>query len=172
MSLGRKILIVGAALALVTVLGWAVLIGTAYALGGVLTVELHDRHEGLDLYLPVPMAALDLAAAAAGLGVERHGVHLAGLGAGFGSLAVDGAHLGGVGGLEELGEIGAVVAELLTVLDDVPDVTLVEVVDGRDHVTVSKRGGDLIVEVDEPDLSVRVSIPTRGARRLAARILG
>jgi hypothetical protein len=46
-------------------------------------------------------------------------------------------------------------------LRDSPDLTLVEVRDPDDHVHVAKDGGNLVVDVDSPDVTVHVSVPWR-----------
>ena len=44
---------------------------------------------------------------------------------------------------------------------DYPDTTFVEVVDRTDHVRVHKDGGSIVVDVDDPDEKVHVSVPFR-----------
>ena len=39
--------------------------------------------------------------------------------------------------------------------------TLVEVIDSSDHVTVTKSGGSIIVDADDPDETVHVAVPLR-----------
>lgn len=47
-------------------------------------------------------------------------------------------------------------------LADCPDgTTLVEVIDSDTHVTVTKAGGSLIVDADDPDETVHVAVPLR-----------
>jgi hypothetical protein len=144
----------------VLALGWAIVLGSAFAWatsGGVAMISVHDRSEGLRFSAPVPMALVDIALTATALPA----VHTAGLG----QLTVDGVEV-------DLGELGPMVVALLEELDSVPNATLVEVRDGRTHVKVVKSGKKLLVEVEEPMTSVRLSIPTRAVAHIAERVLG
>ena len=71
----------------------------------------------------------------------------------------------------ELEEWGPVLAEMLEVLDDCPDVTFVVVDDRGAYVRIYKEGGDLKIEVDDSDVTVRVSLPARAASRTMSRLL-
>lgn len=156
----KRFWIVGGAVAATLAVGWVMVLGTAYAWAarsGVVTVSVHDRSEGVHIWLPVPMALVDVALATTAVPA----VHAAGLG----HLSVDGVDV-------DLGELGPMVVDLLEELESIPDATLVEVVDGRDHVKVIKVGNKLLVEVDEPDASIRISIPTHAVARIAGRVLG
>ncbi len=145
----KRIAVVVAACFAVAVLGWIVLIGAVYAWGGVATVRVHDPQEGLSLFVPVPMALVDAALTTSGWMVPDDD---------WRELEV------------ELGEWGPMLSELLDELDRCPDVTLVEVVDGETRVRVYKQGGALRVEVDDRELTVRVSLPTRSVRRALGRL--
>lgn len=156
----KRVWIVTGAVAVTLIVGWVLVIGAAYAWaarGGVVTVSIHDQNEGLHLWVPVPMALVDVALTATAIPA----IHTAGLG----HLSVDGVDI-------DLGELGPMVVELLEELESMPDATLVEVVDSRDYVKVSKSGGKLLVEVREPGASVRVSIPTHAVARIADRLFG
>lgn len=48
-------------------------------------------------------------------------------------------------------------------LEDCPDGVLVEVIDESDHVRVKKDGGSIVVDVNDPDTVVHVSVPLRAA---------
>ncbi len=157
MSRAGKIATAAALMAAVTVVGWVMLVGVLYAAGGVVTVEVEDRHQGLDIYLPVPMVLLDAMVASAAMPA----VHTAGLP----RVELDGMSV-------DFGELGSVVLELLHELEELPDATLVEVVSGPDRVRISKDGTKLRVEVEEPGTSIDLAIPTRGVLRMAERILG
>lgn len=156
MTRTHKLLMVAGALAVTVVAGWLFVIAAAYALGGVMTVEVVEPSTGRDLYLPVPMALLDLAV----VSIPSPAIHSAGLGA----LRVDGMGV-------DLGELGPVLLGLLEELDRMPDATLVEVVDGRSSVRIGKSGSKLLVEVDEPGRSLDFAVPTRGVLRLADRLI-
>ena len=72
----------------------------------------------------------------------------------------------------KLSEWGPPVLAMLEALEDVPNgTTFVSVQDGEEHVVVSKSGGKFRVEVDSPDLTVRVSVPVRSVRRTVAQIV-
>mgnify|MGYP001814454313 FL=1 len=133
----------------VLILSWVVLIGAVYAWGGVMTVHVQDRNEGINLYLPVPLAVVDAAVATTGFVVPREEL-----------LDID----------VELGEWEPMVRGLVEALDDCPDVTLVEVEDASLHVKVYQEHGGLKVDVDEDDVRVRVSVPTRAVERNAKRL--
>ena len=47
----------------VLVLGWMVLIGSVYLLGGVATVQIVEHDQGFRLHLPIPMALIHAATA-------------------------------------------------------------------------------------------------------------
>ena len=133
----------------VLILSWVVLIGAVYAWGGVMTVHVQDRNEGINLYLPVPLAVVDAAVATTGFVVPSEEL-----------FDID----------VELGEWEPMVRGLVEALDDCPDVTLVEVEDASLHVKVYKEHGVLKVDVDEDDVRVRVSVPTRAVERNAKRL--
>lgn len=149
---GRRILVVLAAALGVAILSWVVLVGALYAWGGVMTVRVQDRQEGLDLYLPVPMALIDAATTTATL-VDSGNSRL--------NFSVE---------MEALGDWGPFVESVLEALDEAPDVTFVEVDDDSTRVRVCKERGVLRVEVDEEDVSVRVAIPARAVHRNVKRL--
>jgi len=145
----KKLLTFFAAGFAVLILSWVVLIGAVYAWGGVMTVHVQDRNEGLNLYLPVPIAVVDAAMATGGLVLPREQL-----------LGID----------ADLGEWEPMFRGIVEALDDCPDVTLVEVQTGSEHVKVYKENGVLKVDVDEDDVRVRVSVPTRAIERNAKRL--
>jgi hypothetical protein len=49
-------------------------------------------------------------------------------------------------------------------LEQAPDGVLVEVVDRDDHVLISKRGGSLVIDVNDREDVVHVSVPLRAAQ--------
>ncbi len=133
----------------VLILSWVVLIGAVYAWGGVMTVHVEDRNEGFNLYLPVPIAVIDAAVATGGLVLPREEL-----------LDID----------VDLGEWEPMVRGIVEALDDCPDVTLVEVEHGSEHVRVYKEHGVLKIDVDEDDVRIRVAVPTRAVERNAKRL--
>ena len=145
----KRFLIIVSATFAVVILSWVVLIGAVYAWGGVATVRVQDREEGVNLYIPVPMALVDAAVTASSFVIPDEEW-----------LDLD----------VELGEWGPMVRVMLEELDNLPDCTLVEVEDGLTSVRVYKEGGALKVRVDDEDVHVKVSIPMRSARRTLSKI--
>ena len=114
-----------------------------------MTVQVQDRNEGIHLYLPLPVAAVDAAVATSGFVLDREDIV---------ELQMD------------LGEWQPMLEAVVEALDDCPDVTFVEVEDDMTHVRVYKERGVLKVEVDDEDVRVRVAIPTRAVERNAKRL--
>ena len=150
----RRILIVCAAAVAFLILGWATIIGLLLTVGGVATVQLHERSEGLSFYLPVPMAVVSATASTAGFLAPMHSEDL---------IEIDGDL--------DLEEWEPFVDALFEGLEDCPDVTFVEVIDRGDHVRVAKRGGKIRVEVKDPDVSLKVSVPIRPMRRTVTALM-
>jgi hypothetical protein len=125
------------------------LVGAVLAWGGVATVQVLENGKS-EMTVPIPMAVVEAAVASGDLffDVEEH-------------LQAE----------ADLGEWGPLVREILAALDECPDVVLVEVVDGSDHVRVAKEGGSLLVEVNDSKVHLRVSVPTRSVRRTVARLV-
>jgi len=146
----KRFLIVVSACFAVLILSWVALIGAVYAWGGVATVRVQDREEGVNLYVPVPMALVDAAVTTSGFVIPEEEW-----------LDLD----------VELGEWGPMVHAMLEELDELPDCILVEVEDGSTSVRVSKQGGALKVLVDEEDIHVKVSVPMRSARRTLSKVV-
>jgi hypothetical protein len=138
----------------VLAVGWVVLLGGIYLLGGVATVSVVEHDDDFRLSLPIPMALIHAAAATTEVF--------------FLDDLVDSIEVETNG---EYSRWAPAVAEMIEVLGDVPNGTvLVEVEDGNDHVLVSKVGGKFVVEVESPDLSVKVSVPTRSLSHTVARL--
>ncbi len=148
----RKFLVVSSAGIAVLILSWVVFLGAVYAWSGVATVRVKDVDEGINLFIPVPMALVEVAASTAAWGHSDH----------F-RLEMD-AHR------DQLGELVPLVRTMLAELEDCPDVTLVEVESDRSRVKVKKQRGDLVVEVDDDGVAVRVSLPVRSVRRMVAKL--
>lgn len=145
----RRFLIVVSAIFAVVVLSWVALIGAVYAWGGVATVRVQDSSDGVNLYVPVPMALVDAAVTTSTWVVPDEDwldMHI------------------------ELGDWGPMLQEMLTELDNLPDVTLVEVEDGSTHVRVYKENGALKVSVDDDEVHVKISMPMHSARRTLSKV--
>jgi hypothetical protein len=52
-------------------------------------------------------------------------------------------------------------------LERAPDTVLVEVIDHNEHVTITKRGGAIWVDVKSPDENVHVAVPLHTLRSVA-----
>lgn len=116
-----------------------VLAGTVAATGTVM-VEVHDRAEGMHLWIPVPALLLDIALFAAPLVMPED--------------ALDEARA-------ELAPYADGLEAFVEALEDMPSGVLVEVDSPTEHVRVSKDGGKLRIDVDSPDAEVHVSVPVR-----------
>ncbi|MFQ5350086.1 MAG: hypothetical protein ACE5EG_06565 [Thermoanaerobaculia bacterium] len=150
----RRFLIVAAAAVTFLVLGWATIIGVLLTVGGVATVQLHERSEDLRIFLPVPMAVVSASAATAGFLSPLHGDDL---------LEIHGDL--------DLGEWEPFVDAIFEGLEECPDVTFVEVEDHGDHVRVAKRNGKIRVEVRDPDISLEIAVPIRSMRRTVTALM-
>ena len=150
----RRVLIVSAAAVAFLILGWATIIGLLLTVGGVATVSLHEKSEGIRFYLPVPMALVSATAATAGFISPVHAEDL---------VEIDGDL--------DLAEWEPFVDALFEGLEECPDVTFVEVVDRGDHVRVAKKGGKIKVDVRDPDVNLSISVPIRPVRRTVTALL-
>ena len=148
----KRFFVVSAAVVGVLILSWVVLIGAAFAWSGVATIRVDDVDEDFSLYLPVPMAIVEAAVVSMSWG-DPDPIR----------MELD-SHF------RDLGEFGPLVGALLRDLENCPDVTLVKVEGQQSVVVVSKKGGSLLIEVDDPGSRVHVSLPIRSVRRTVDRI--
>jgi hypothetical protein len=65
---------------------------------------------------------------------------------------------------QQLREAMPIIDAAIPALTDSPDGVLVEVTDPGEHVLVSKRGGSVVVDVNDQDEVVHVSVPLRAAQ--------
>ncbi len=76
--------------------------------------------------------------------------------------------------LEEIrAEIGPWMPVIEIVLEELarcPDAPLVEVENAHETVTIVKRGGKLVIDVDTRDETVHVSVPIRGVAKLVRQL--
>lgn len=70
----------------------------------------------------------------------------------------------------EIGPWMPVIQAVLTELARCPDGPLVEVENDRETVTIVKRGGKLVIDVDTRDETVHVSVPIRGVQKLVRQL--
>lgn len=66
---------------------------------------------------------------------------------------------------KDLREFLPMIDAAIPALEDCPDGLLVEVVDSQDHVRVAKRGGSIVVDVNDASETVHVSVPLRAAQQ-------
>lgn len=155
MTRGQRLLTYVGATVGVAIMGWVVLIAGIYLYGGVATVTVVEHDDGINLHLPIPMALIHAAAATRNVFFLDHLVD---------EIEID------TGG--RLSDWAPSVLSMVEALGDVPNgTTLVSVVDGEERVRVAKERGKFRVEVDSPDVTVRVSVPVRSVERLAAEIV-
>ena len=134
-----------------TAVGWGLLATAVYASGGVVMVKVEDRSEGFHLTLPVPSVIVSAAVATADQIVPDHEkIHIE----------------------AQLGEWGPYVEGVLRALDDTPDVVLVEVREGDEHIVVRKSGKNLEVDVNSSDITVHVSVPTKLVWTTVSTLIG
>jgi hypothetical protein len=65
-----------------------------------------------------------------------------------------------------------VIDAAIPALEDTPDGILVEVRDPNDHVVVTKSGGSIVVDVNDREDVVHVSVPLRAAHSAIRQIAG
>lgn len=65
---------------------------------------------------------------------------------------------------EQLREVLPIIDAAVPALEDSPDGVLVEVTQPGEHVMVSKSGGSVVVDVNDHDDEVHVSVPLRAAQ--------
>jgi len=150
MRVGQKILIAVLVAAVMVVASWGVVFASMWQAGGMVTVAVDPGRDGPAFKILVPMAAIE-------------GVLMAA------DVATDGRPF--VDLERELGDWGPLVSELMDLVEDSPNVTFVEVIDHETQVRVAKRRGRLVVDVDDDDVSVHVSMPVRPAVRSLRRLL-
>lgn len=148
MTRGQRFLTYAVAVGAFVVFGWLAIFAAVWAFGGVATVSVAEHSEGFRFAAPVPMALIHAAVATAGT-TQRFALHDV-------DFDIEG----------ELGRWVPVVEAMIHALADAPDgSTFVSVVDGDDRVKVTKARGKLRVEVDSPDVTVKVSVPLRALAR-------
>jgi hypothetical protein len=68
------------------------------------------------------------------------------------------------GPTENLQQYLPVIDAAVPALEDCPDGVLVEVIDPAGHVLITKSGGSIIIDVNDPGETVHVSVPLRAAQ--------
>jgi hypothetical protein len=118
---------------------------------GMVSVRIQDHDEGMTLSFPLPGVVVEAGAAVAPMVIPDEDL---------------------IEMRAEIGQWGDLVLAMAEELEELPDVTLVDVHDGDEHVRVVKDGGDLRVMVESDDVDVAVTIPARAMRRSLEHILG
>ncbi|HKW16944.1 MAG TPA: hypothetical protein VJO35_05500 [Terriglobales bacterium] len=125
----------------VGVVGTVLVAGAAVSSEGFIHVKVHEKQaDGTNLNLIVPAALATTA---------LHFVPARDLG------ARDSA---------QLRQCLPIIDAAIPALRDAPDGVLVEVVDAQDHVLVQKIGGAVVVDVNDPEDVVHVSVPLGAAQ--------
>lgn len=127
--------------------GTGIALAATVMTSGVVTVRVDQAEaDGVDLYLPVPAALIDL-----GLGIAR--------------IAIP---------AEEIARVRADVAPyqpmlrtLAEELESCPDAVLVDMVSDHESVQVTKKNRTFLVEIDAEDAHVRVAFPDRTIAKVA-----
>jgi hypothetical protein len=121
------------------VLGTALVGGAALSSEGFIYVNVQEKHPGgthVNVFAPAALvpAALHF--------VPRH--HFA-----------DSSH--------DMRQALPIIDAAIPALNDCPDGVLVEVEEPGEHVLVAKHGGSIVVDVNDPDETVHVSVPLEAA---------
>lgn len=111
---------------------------------GFASIAVHDGHEGLTVTAPIPLLPVHIATSVMnGLPVRVEWDH------------------------HELPEVRHAMAAMIAEIESGPDATLVEIDEHGDRITLSKRGDQLELNVDDGWDRVRISVPIRTASRVA-----
>ncbi|HEY7161748.1 MAG TPA: hypothetical protein VH815_10840 [Acidobacteriota bacterium] len=112
---------------------------------GIAVINVHDKVHGKHVFVPVPVGLMNL-----------------------GLNMIPGEMLTQVN--QELGPHRKIVQSLATELENMPDTDFVEVQGKHEHVLVSKKGGNLIIDVQTPDETVYVSVPIRSTGSIVSKL--
>ena len=124
----------------VGVMGTALVAGAALSSEGFIHVRVHEKHPGGDnVFVIVPAAVVPLAV--------RFVPH---------DKLADAS--------EQVRPYIPIIDAAIPALEDSPDGIFVEVTDDDEHVVVSKSGGSLVIDVNDHDEVVHVSVPLRAAQ--------
>jgi hypothetical protein len=156
MSARQKFAVIAITLVAILFLGWGAVLASIQSAGGMAYVSIDPGADGPRLHFAVPMAAIE-GAVTAGRAAAAH-------------VQVDGRDLHRL--QDRLGEWGPLVVAVMDVLADSPDATFVEVVDHGTHVSVVKRNGQLVVDVQDGREAYQVSLPARSAARTVRWLVG
>ena len=124
----------------VGVLSTALVAGVAVSSEGFIHVKVHEKHPGgthLNLIVPAALVPATLSF------VPRH--HLA-------------------QASENLHQYLPIIDAAIPALEECPDGVFVEVKDPDEHVLITKSGGSVVIDVNDHDDEVHVSVPLRAAQ--------
>ena len=113
---------------------------------GTIEVAIEDGHHRVRLGLPAALATAVL---------DGSRLHIDG-------VAVELRH--------DLRDWAPAIEAALEGMEGYPDVPLVQIVDGRDRVTVRKLGTKILVEIDSGSERVKVTVPEESLRRALRRM--
>ena len=122
------------------VLGTALVGGAALSTEGFLYVNVQEKHPGgthVNVFVPAALVPATLHF------VPKH--HF-----------IDASH--------DMRDALPIIDAAIPALNDCPDGVLVEVKEPDEHVLVTKRGGAVVVDVNDPDETVHVSVPLIAAQ--------
>jgi len=130
----------------VGILGTALVGGAALSSEGFIYVKVHEKQpNGANVNILVPAA---LATTVLHFVPDRDLAH----------------------GSDQLRDCLPIIDAAIPALNDSPDGVLVEVVEPGDHVFVQKRGDSIVVDVNDTDDVVHVSVPLRAAQSVIHQI--
>jgi hypothetical protein len=121
----------------ISIVGTAVVGGAMLCSEGMLHVKVHEKQaDGTNISLVVPAALIPMTLRFV---PDRHLAHAS----------------------AQLRRYMPAIDAALPVLEDCPDGVLVEVIDPGEHVLVQKRGGSIVVDVNDAEDVVHVAVPLR-----------
>lgn len=124
-----------------SIMGTAVVGGAMLCSEGMLRVKVHEKQaDGTNINLVVPAALVPMTLKFV---PDRHLAHAS----------------------AQLRPYLPAIDAAIPVLEDCPDGVLVEVIDPGEHVLIEKRGGSIVIDVNDADDVVYVQVPLRAAQK-------
>ncbi|MGA9039577.1 MAG: hypothetical protein WB421_03495 [Terriglobales bacterium] len=124
-----------------SIMGTAVVGGAMLCSEGMLRVKVHEKQaDGTNINLVVPAALVPMTLKFV---PDRHLAHAS----------------------AQLRPYLPAIDAAIPVLEDCPDGVLVEVIDPVEHVLIEKRGGSIVIDVNDADDVVYVQVPLRAAQK-------
>lgn len=129
-----------------SIMGTAVVGGAMLCSEGMLRVKVHEKQaDGTNINLVVPAALVPMTLKFV---PDRHLAHAS----------------------AQLRPYLPAIDAAIPVLEDCPDGVLVEVIDPVEHVLIEKRGGSIVIDVNDADDVVYVQVPLRAAQKAIHQI--